>query len=116
MKIYAALAVFVATYSVALTLSATTQPNALIWNGVVGAMLALALVMSVVPLAGPLIYDTAAQILTSSLNPAINLEPAVSLLKAASWIINIVFTAALLLYVLQVKRAAARRVIRALLF
>ncbi|MEZ0319982.1 MAG: hypothetical protein ABWK05_08345 [Pyrobaculum sp.] len=116
MKIYAALAVFVATYSAALTLSTTTQPYALMWNGVVGAMLALALVLSVVPLAGPAIYDTAAQILTSSLNPAINLEPVVAVLKAASWVVNITFTAALILYVLQVKRAKARRVIKALLF
>lgn len=116
MKLYLALAVLTTAYIMALTLGATEEPRSLLWNGIVGFMLSTSLVLSVVPVAGPLLYETASQILYSSLNPPLHLTHLLWLLRLASWAINLAFTSALVLYVLQIKRAKARRIIRALLF
>jgi|GEM_PF-1083523 len=116
MKLYLGIAVFTTVYTIALTLGATTAPQPLLWNGIVGFMLALSLVLAVIPLAGPLLYDTATQVMRSALNPPIDIDPALQILRPVSWILNILFTAALILYILQFKRPIARRIIRALLF
>jgi hypothetical protein len=116
MKLYLGIAVFTTVYAITLTLGVTTAPGPLLWNGVVGFMLSLSLVLAVIPLAGPLLYDTATQVMRSALNPPIDLDPALQILRPASWILNILFTAALILYILQIKRWIARRIIRALLF
>ncbi|ABL88138.1 conserved hypothetical protein [Pyrobaculum islandicum DSM 4184] len=116
MKLYLSLAVLTAIYIIALTLGVTTAPSSLLWNGVIGFMLSISLVLSVIPLIGLLFYETALQILTSSLNPPVDISLLTWILKIASFIINILFTIALVLYVLQKKRAYARRVIKTLLF
>jgi len=116
MKLYLGIAVFTTIYAVALTFLVTTEPSSLLWNGIVGFMLSLSLVLSLVPVAGPLLYETAINVLLSALNPPIDLYFLVLFLKAASWALNILFTLSLLLYVLQIKRSVARKVIRALLF
>jgi hypothetical protein len=116
MRLYAALAVFTAVYAVATTFGATADAQALVWNGVVGALLSLALAVSLVPLAGPGLYETALSVLTSAARPPIELGPLAHLLRAASWGINIAFTVALILYIAKIRRPVARRVIRALLF
>ena len=116
MKLYLGIAVFTTVYAITLTLGVTTAPGPLLWNGVVGFMLSLSLVLAVIPLAGPLLYDTATQVMRSALNPPIDIDPALQILRPASWILNILFTAALILYILQIKRSIARRIIRALLF
>ncbi|ABP51436.1 MULTISPECIES: hypothetical protein [Pyrobaculum] len=116
MKLYVALAVISAVYTVALTLGTTSDPYQLAWNGVAGALFSLALVISVVPLAGPLLYDIAVQIVAATLNPRISPSPLIDILKIASWVVNILFTIALALYLAQWKRPIARRIIRALLF
>lgn len=72
--------------------------------------------LAVIPLAGPLLYDTATQLMRSALNPPINLDPVLQILRPVPWILNVLFTAALILYILQIKRWIARRIIRALLF
>lgn len=59
--------------AVALTLRITTEPSSLLWNGIVCFMLSLSLVFSVVPVAGPLLYETAINVLLSALNPSIDL-------------------------------------------
>jgi hypothetical protein len=61
--------VFTTIYAVALTLLVTTEPSSLLWNGIVGFMLSLSLVLSLVPVAGPLLYETATNVLLSALNP-----------------------------------------------
>lgn len=116
MKLYVALAVISAVYTAALTLGITSDPYQLAWNGVAGALLSLALLVALVPLAGPLLYDIAVQIVAAMLNPRISLGPLLDILKIASWVVNIVFTVALILYLAQWKRSIARRIIRALLF
>ncbi|MGC8994457.1 MAG: hypothetical protein ACP5J0_03570 [Pyrobaculum sp.] len=116
MRLYAALAVFTAVYAVATTFGATADAQALVWNGVVGALLSLALAVSLVPLAGPALYETALNVLASAARPPIELGPLAHFLRAASWGINIAFTVALILYVAKIRRPIARRVIRALLF
>jgi hypothetical protein len=116
MKFYLGIAVFTTIYAVALTLLVTTEPSSLLWNGIVGFMLSLSLVLSLVPGAGPLLYETATNVLLRALNPPIDLYFLVLFLKAASWALNILFTLSLLLYALQIKRTVARKVIRALLF
>ena len=116
MKFYLGIAVFTTIYAVALTLLVTTEPSSSLWNGIVGFMLSLSLVLSLVPGAGPLLYETATNVLLSALNPSIDLYFLVLFLKAASWALNILFTLSLLLYVFQIKRTVARKVIRALLF
>jgi len=116
MKLYLAIAVFTTIYAIALTLGVTTAPEPLLWNGVVGFMLSLSLVLAVIPLAGPLLYDTATQVMRSALNPPIDLDPALQILRPVTWILNILFTTALILYILQIKRRIARRIIKVLLF
>jgi len=112
MKLYFALAALTAVYAAAIM--PATDPYAVLWNGVVGAMLSIALILSVIPAAGPLIYEVALRALSNSLH--VDLGPVYTLLRAASWAINIIFTAALALYLLQWQRARARRVIRLLLW
>jgi hypothetical protein len=116
MRLYLGIAVFTTVYAIALTLGVTTAPQPLLWNGIVGFMLALSLVLAVIPLAGPLLYDTATQVMRSALNPPIDIDPALQVLRPISWVLNVLFTSALILYILQFKRPIARRIIRALLF
>nr|WP_287069366.1 hypothetical protein [Pyrobaculum sp.] len=116
MKLYASLAVITAVYAIALTLSATDNPQGVVWNGVIGALLSLALAISTVPLGGPLLYETALQILTSTLNPPIDLALLVTVLRIAPWAVNLIFTAALILYLIRWKRPLMRKILRVLLF
>ncbi len=69
MKLYITLAVVTASYTMAVTGAQLTNPTEALWNGVIGAMMSLALVLSTVPLAGPQRYQTALRILTTSLPP-----------------------------------------------
>jgi len=112
MRLYFALAVLTAVYAVAIT--PETDPYAVLWNGVVGAMLSIALVLSVIPAAGPLIYEVVLQALSNSLH--VDLGLVYTLLRIASWAINITFTVALALYLLQWQTTRARQVIRFLLW
>jgi len=66
MKLYLGIAVFTTIYAVALTLLVTTEPSSLLWNSF---MLSLSLMLSLVPVAGPLLYETATNVLLSALNP-----------------------------------------------
>ncbi|MFN7105524.1 MAG: hypothetical protein ACK4M3_02925 [Pyrobaculum sp.] len=116
MKLYASLAVLTATYTIANTSQHTTDIYSLAWNGIIGAALALALMISLIPVAGPLAYNAVFHILTSLLRPPIHTTLLAYVLSIASWALNIVFTSALVLYVLQIRRAAARRIIKRLLF
>jgi hypothetical protein len=62
--------VITAIYALILTSFVTTEPSLLLWNGVVGFMLSLSLVLSLVPAAGPLLYEIATNVLLSASNPA----------------------------------------------
>lgn len=115
MKLYIALSILSSAYITGLTLGKIQDIQFITWNAVIGAMMPLALVMSVVPLAGPLLYDVALQVLTSALNPPLQIETYLRVLKAASWAINVLFTVSLILYIAQYKRYLARRIIRFLL-
>ncbi|MCI4447180.1 MAG: hypothetical protein JHC20_04625 [Pyrobaculum sp.] len=116
MKLYLGAGVITATYALVLTSLVTTEPSSLLWNGVVGFMLSLSLVLSLVPAAGPLLYTTATNVMLSALNPRIDLSLLVLVLRATSWALNILFTLSLVLYALQFKRRIARKVIKILLF
>jgi hypothetical protein len=115
-KLYLGAGVITAIYALVLTSLVTTEPSLLLWNGVVGFMLSLSLVLSLVPAAGPLLYEIATNVLLSALNPRIDLSFLVLVLRATSWTLNILFTLSLVLYVLQFKRRIARKVIKTLLF
>lgn len=65
---------FTAIYALAQTLSATADVERLMWNGVVGALLSLALAVALVPLAGPVLYETALNVLTSVARPPVELR------------------------------------------
>jgi hypothetical protein len=108
--------VITAIYALVLTSLVTTELSLLLWNGVVGFMLSLSLVLSLVPAAGPLLYETATNVLLSALNPRIGLSFLVLVLRATSWTLNILFTLSLVLYALQFKRRTVRKVMRTLLF
>jgi len=112
MKLYLALAALTAVYAVAIT--PATDPYAVLWNVVVGAMLSIALILSVIPVAGPLIYEVALRALSNSLHTDLGLV--YTLLRVVSWAINITFTAAMALYLFQWQRARARKIIRLLLW
>jgi hypothetical protein len=116
MKLYLGAGVIVAIYALVLTSLVTTESSLLLWNGVVGFMLSLSLVLSLVPAAGPLFYEIATNVLLSALNPRIDLSFLVLVLRATSWTLNILFTLSLVLYALQFKRRIARKVMRTLLF
>jgi hypothetical protein len=116
MKLYLGAGVITAIYALVLTSLVTSEPSLLLWNGVVGFMLSLSLVLSLVPAAGPLLYETATNVLLSALNPRIDLSLLVLVLRATSWTLNILFTLSLVLYALQFKRGTVRKVIKTLLF
>ena len=116
MKLYLGAGVITATHALVLTSFVTTEPSSLLWNGVVGFMLSLSLVLSLVPAAGPLLYTTATNVMLSALNPRIDLSLLVLVLRATSWALNILFTLSLVLYTLQFKRGIARKVVKTLLF
>ncbi|MFN3803676.1 MAG: hypothetical protein ACK4SY_01310 [Pyrobaculum sp.] len=116
MKLYAASAVLTATYTIAYTLQYATDIYSLARNGIIGAVFSLALMLSLIPLAGPLAYNAVFHILANLLSPPIDTTLLAYVLSIASWALNITFTTALILYMLQIRRAAARRVIKRLLF
>jgi hypothetical protein len=115
MKLYLGAGVITATYAFVLTSLVTSEPSLLLWNSVVGFMLSLSLVLSLVPAAGLLLYETVTNVLLSALNPHIDLSFLVLVLRAVSWTLNILFTLSLVLYALQFKRGIARKVMRTLL-
>jgi hypothetical protein len=49
MKLYLGAGVITAIYALVLTSLVTTEPSLLLWNGIVGFMLSLSLVLSLVP-------------------------------------------------------------------
>lgn len=114
MRIYLAAAVLTTTYALVRTLQTASDPVSLVYSAVAGAMSSISLVLSTVPLAGPLLYRVALEAVMSGARFQVD-QHFLAVMWAASWAINVAFTAALLLYALQVKRAVARRVIRALL-
>lgn len=116
MKLCVSAGVITAIYALVLTSLVTTEPSLLLWNGIVGFMLSLSLVLSLVPAAGPLLYEIATNVLLSALNPRIDLSFLVLVLRATSWTLNILFTLSLVLYALQFKRGTMRKVMRTLLF
>ena len=116
MKLYISLSILSAIYTAALTLEKVTDPSILTWNVVIGAMVPLALVLSLVPIVGPVLFQTAAEVLIRSLNPPLALGIYIDFFKILSWVINILFTISLIMYIKQYRRHLARRIIKTLLF
>lgn len=114
MRIYMAAAVLTATYALIKGLMSSPDPVSLIYSTVAGALVSIALILSTVPLAGPLIYNVAVDLVLGAARFQAD-SLFLAIMWAASWAVNLTFTAALSLYLMQVRRAVARRVIRELL-